>query len=40
MAKVNMRSHDRPDIWMEAVDPAEAKILIAASSFSSSHAKK
>jgi hypothetical protein len=39
-AKVDARSHDRPAVWMEAVDPAEAKILIASASLSTSHPKK
>jgi hypothetical protein len=39
-ANVDARSHDRPAVWMEAVDPAEAKILIASASLSTSHPKK
>jgi hypothetical protein len=39
-AKVDARTHDRPAVWMEPVDPAEAKILIASASLSTSHPKK
>jgi hypothetical protein len=33
------RSHDNPAVWMEAVDPAEAKLLIASASLSNVHPK-
>ena len=41
-AKVDERNHDspRPSVKFEEINPAEAKILIAASSLSSSHPKK
>jgi len=39
-ARVDERSHDNPAIWMEPIDPAEAKILIASASLSTFHAKK
>jgi hypothetical protein len=38
--KVDERSHDNPAVWMEAVDPAEAKLLIASASLSNFHPKK
>jgi len=38
--RVDERSHDNPAIWMEPIDPAEAKILIASASLSTFHAKK
>jgi hypothetical protein len=37
---VDERSHDNPAVWMEAVDPAEAKLLIASASLSDFHPKK
>ena len=40
LTKVAERSRDNPAVWMEAVDPAEAKLLIASSSLSNSHPKK
>ncbi len=40
LTKVNERSHDNPAVWMEAVDPAEAKLLIASASLSNFHPKK
>jgi hypothetical protein len=39
-AKVDERPNDNPAVWMEPVDPAEAKILIASASLSNFHAKK
>jgi hypothetical protein len=41
-ANVDERNHDRrqPGVKLEAVDPAEAKLLIADSSLSTSHPKK
>lgn len=38
--KVDERSHDTPTIWVQPVDPAEAKLLIASASLSNFHAKK
>ncbi len=38
--KVDERTHDNPAVWMEAVDPAEAKLLIASASLSNFHPKK
>lgn len=38
--KVDERSHDNPGIWMEPIDPAEAKLLIASNSLSNFHSKK
>jgi hypothetical protein len=38
--RVDERSHDNPAIWLEPVDPAEAKLLIASASLSNFHAKK
>jgi hypothetical protein len=38
-AKVNERSHDKPAVRLEAVDPAEAKLLIASFSLSISRPK-
>jgi len=38
--KVDERTHDNPSVWMEAVDPAEAKLLIASASLSNFHPKK
>ncbi|HTU35806.1 MAG TPA: hypothetical protein VMF66_18540 [Candidatus Acidoferrum sp.] len=38
-ARVDERSHDNPAVWMEPVDPAEAKILIASASLSNFCAK-
>jgi hypothetical protein len=40
LTKVDERSHDNPAVWMEAVDPAEAKLLIASASLSDFHPKK
>lgn len=40
LTKVDERSHDNPAVWLEAVDPAEAKLLIASSSLSNFHPKK
>jgi len=40
LTKVDERSHDTPAVWMEAVDPAEAKLLIASASLSNFHPKK
>ncbi len=40
LTKVDERSHDNPAVWMEAVDPAEAKLLIASGSLSNFHPKK
>lgn len=40
LTKVDERSHDHPAVWMEAVDPAEAKLLIASASLSDFHPKK
>lgn len=40
LTKVDERSHDYPAVWLEAVDPAEAKLLIASSSLSNFHPKK
>jgi Protein of unknown function (DUF2846) len=37
--RVDERSHDNPAIWMEPVDPAEAKILISSASLSTFKAK-
>jgi hypothetical protein len=39
LTKVDERSHDNPAVWMEAVDPAEAKLLIASASLSNFHPK-
>lgn len=39
-ARVDERSHDTPAIWLEPVDPAEAKILISSASLSTFKAKK
>jgi hypothetical protein len=38
--KVDARSHDRPAVWMEPLDPAESNILLASSPQSNSHPKK
>jgi len=38
--KVDEREHDRPAVKLEAVDPAEGKLLLAESSQSTSHPKK
>ncbi len=38
--RVDERSHDKPAVWMEPVDPAEAKLLIASASLSNSRPKK
>jgi Protein of unknown function (DUF2846) len=38
--RVDERSHDNPNVWVEPVDPAEAKLLIASASLSNFHAKK
>lgn len=40
LTKVDEQSHDNPAVWMEAVDPAEARLLIASASLSNSHPKK
>jgi hypothetical protein len=40
VTKVDERSHDNPAVWMGAVDPAEAKLLIASASLSNFHPKK
>jgi hypothetical protein len=37
---VDQRDHHQPDVRIEPVDPAEAKLLLAASSRSTSHSKK
>jgi hypothetical protein len=37
---VDERSNHRPDVKMEHIDPAEAQLLVAASSLSTSHPKK
>lgn len=38
--RVDERTHDNPAIWLEPVDPAEAKLLIASASLSNFKAKK
>lgn len=38
--KVDERSHDTPAIWVQPVDPAEARLLIASASLSNFHQKK
>jgi hypothetical protein len=38
--KVDERSHDNPEVWMEAIDPAEGKLLMASASLSNFHPKK
>jgi hypothetical protein len=40
LAKVDERIHDHLAVWMEAVDPAEGKLLIASASLSDFHPKK
>lgn len=40
LTKVDERSHDNPAVWIEPLDPAEAKLLIASASLSNSHPKK
>jgi hypothetical protein len=40
VVKVDARTHDQPALRVEPVDPAEAKILIASSSLSTSQPKK
>jgi Protein of unknown function (DUF2846) len=38
--RVDERTHDNPAIWLEPVDPAEAKILVASASLSTFKTKK
>jgi hypothetical protein len=38
--KVNERTHDQPAVKIEAIDPAEGKLLLAESAISNSHPKK
>ncbi|MGA8367698.1 MAG: hypothetical protein ACLQMT_13120 [Candidatus Acidiferrales bacterium] len=37
---VGERTHRQPAIWLKALDPAEGNLLLASSSFSTSHPKK
>jgi hypothetical protein len=40
LTKVDERSHDNPAVWMEPLDPAEAKLLMASASLSNFHPEK